>query len=50
MIAYRYNYTQTSFMKPVYFSICRANVTHSNQWTIVNLRIEKSIDDHVSFT
>ena len=28
-------------MKHVYFSICRAIVTHSDRWTIVELRIEK---------
>ena len=25
-----------------YFSICRAIVTHTDQWTIIKLRIEKS--------
>ena len=29
-------------MKLVYFSICRAIVTHSDQWTIVELRIKKA--------
>ena len=36
-------------MKPVYFSICRAIVTHPNQCTIVELRIEKGIYEHASF-
>ena len=30
-------------MKPVYFSICRAIVTHLDQWTIIKLRIEKTL-------
>ena len=30
-------------MKPIYFSICCAIVTHPDQWTIIELRIEKSI-------
>ena len=30
-------------MKPVYFSICCAIVTHADQWAIIELRIEKSI-------
>ena len=29
-------------MKPVYFSICCAIVTHPDQWTITELRIEKA--------
>ena len=33
-------------MKPVFFSICRAIVTHRDQWTIVELQIEKGIHDH----
>ena len=37
-------------MKPVYFSICRAFVTHPDQWTIVELRIEKGIYDDASFS
>ena len=40
-------YTQTSFVKPVFFSICRAIVTHRDQWTIVELQTEKGIHDHV---
>ena len=36
-------------MKPVYFSICRAIVTHPDQWAIAELRIEKSIHYHASF-
>ena len=40
---------QTSFMKPVYFSICCEIVTHPDQWTILELRIEKSIHNHASF-
>ena len=40
---------QTSFMKPVYFPICCAIVTHPDKWTIIELRIEKSIHCHASF-
>ena len=29
-------------MKPDYFSICRAIVTHPDHWTIIELRIEKA--------
>ena len=29
-------------MKPVYFSICCAIVTHPDQWKLIELRIEKS--------
>ena len=39
---------QTSFMKPAYFSICGAIGTHLDQWTIIELRIEKSIHNHTS--
>ena len=35
-------------MKPAYFSISRAIVTHPDHWTIVKLRIEKGIHDHAS--
>ena len=42
-------YTQTSFMKSVYFSVCRAIVTHPDQWKIVKLQIEKGIYDHAPF-
>ena len=33
---------QTSFMKPVYFSIDRGIVTHPDQWIITKLQIEKA--------
>ena len=36
-------------MKPAYFYICLAIVTHPDQWTIVALQIEKSVHDHASF-
>ena len=36
-------------MKPVYVLICRRVVTHPNQWTISELRIEKGIHDNACF-
>ena len=42
-------YMLTSFTKPAYFSIGRAIVTHPDQWTITELRNEKSIHEHASF-
>ena len=36
-------------MKPVYFSICHVIMTHPDQWTLVELRIEKDIHDHAPF-
>ena len=33
-------------MKPVYISICSAIVSHPDQWTIIELRIEESIHNH----
>ena len=42
-------YTQTSFMWPIYFYICRAIVTHLDQWIIIELQIEKSIHNNASF-
>ena len=35
-------------MKPVYFFSCCAIVTHPDQLTIIELRIEKSIHNHAS--
>ena len=32
-----------------YFAIYRAIVTHPDQWTIIKLRIEKSIHNHAPF-
>ena len=36
-------------LKPVYFSICCAIVTHPNQWTVIELRIEKGVHENASF-
>ena len=36
-------------MKPVCFSICCAFVKHSNQWTVTELRIKKSVNENASF-
>ena len=40
---------QTYFIKPVYFFIYCVIVTGLDQWTIVELQIEKGIHYHASF-
>ena len=43
------NYMYRSFMKLVYFLICCAIVAHLNQWVVIELIIEKGVNENASF-
>ena len=49
MIAYHYILYANIFHVTCLFFICRAIVKHPDQWTIIEMRIEKSIHNHASF-
>ena len=49
MTVYHYLLYANIFNEACYFSIFCAVLTHPDQWTIVELQIEKGIHDHVLF-